>query len=76
MEKICNYDLQQVISTLETNYPPHESADTWSQALAESGRKSSANQTNSHKVLDSLKQCQRLLQLTNQGLVQAYNAYG
>jgi hypothetical protein len=44
--------------------------------LAESGRKSSANQTNSHKVLDSLKQCQRLLQLTNQGLVQAYNAYG
>jgi len=76
MEKICNYDLQQVISTLEANYPPHESADTWSQALAESGLKSSANQTRGHKVLDSLKQCQRLLQLTNQGLVQAYNAYG
>ncbi|MDC0147597.1 phosphoenolpyruvate carboxylase [Alphaproteobacteria bacterium] len=76
MEKICNYDLEQVIETLQTNYPAHESSESWSQGLAESGRKEDPHQTGSQQVLASLTHCRRLLQLTSQGLVQAYNAYG
>jgi hypothetical protein len=76
MEKICNYDLEQVIETLQTNYPAHESSESWSQGLVETGRKEELNQSDSQQVLASLTQCRRLLQLTSQGLVQAYNAYG
>lgn len=76
MEKICNYDLEQVMETLETNYPAHESTENWSQALAESGLKKTTGQATSQQVLASLSQCRRLLRLTNQGLAQAYNAYG
>ena len=71
MERICNFDLAHVIDILTTTYRPSESGS------AKSGRAEKARRTDEpQRILADLRQCQRLVQMTSQGLAHGFNAYG
>jgi hypothetical protein len=60
MERICNFDFNHVIETLSATYPAQANGQE------DSGR----------QILHVLEHCQRLVQMTSQGLAQSFSAYG
>jgi phosphoenolpyruvate carboxylase len=60
MERICNFDFAHVIDTLAATYP----APTDGQ------------DEGARHILHQLEHCQRLVQMTSQGLAQTFSAYG
>jgi hypothetical protein len=71
MERICNFDLSHIIDILTTTYRPNESGS------AKSARSEKAGRTDEpQRILADLRQCQRLVQMTSQGLAHGFNAYG
>ena len=64
MERICNFDLSNVIATLNATYPARDETDC----------KNTRDTT--REIVQTLTACHRLIHITSQGLSQSFNAYG
>ena len=64
MERICNFDLSNVIATLNATYPARDETDCKN------------TQDTTREIVKTLTACHRLIHITSQGLSQSFNAYG
>ncbi|ERL46157.1 hypothetical protein RS24_01150 [Candidatus Micropelagos thuwalensis] len=64
MERICNFDLSNVIATLNATYPARDETDCKN------------TQDTTREIVQTLTACHRLIHITSQGLSQSFNAYG
>lgn len=76
MEKICSFDIANVIDTLNSAYPPSQEDRDWGRALEEPGTPREDANRISMRTLRTLGQCEKLIQLASQGLTHQFDAYG